>query len=82
MGILQKLNCFSCQLRWGGGPPQTSVDKVNWQFYKVTICPRDADSPGSITEPWYNILCKNSAGPCQCWVNLIALLEKADADGQ
>ena len=61
----------------GGGAPQTSVDKVNWQFYKVTIFPRDADSPGSITEPWYNILCQNSAGPCQCWVNLIALLESA-----
>ena len=34
VGILQKLNCFSCPLIWGGGggAPQTSVDKVNWQF--------------------------------------------------
>ena len=33
----------------GGGAAADSVDKVNWQFYKVTIFPRDADSPGSIT---------------------------------
>ena len=76
MGILQKLNCFSCQLRWGGGPPQTSVDKVNWQFYKDNLPTMLIGRVHNGT--MVNILCKNSAGPCQCWVNLIALLEKAD----
>ena len=61
VGILQKLNCFSCQLRWGGGG-RRRLRWTKWMGnYKVTIFPRDADSPGSITGPWYNIVCQ------QCW---------------
>ena len=43
-----------------GGGAAADLDKVNGHS-KVTIFPRDADSPGSITGPWYNILCQ------QCW---------------
>ena len=80
MGILQKLNCFSCmpvEMGGGGGGGAADFGGQSELAIQVTIFPRDADSPGSITGPWYNILCQNSAGPCQCWVKLIALLESA-----